>query len=174
ALGVASVPGGAGVFGSLTVRENLRAAGWMVRRDRAELERRIDAVLETFPTLAERMDEPAADLSGGQQQMLALGMALLSRPRLLLVDELSLGLAPIVVSRLAALVREVAEAGTAVVLVEQSVNVALSLATDAYFVERGKVRFSGPAHELAERPDLLRSVFLAEAAPAAPAATASR
>ena len=166
ALGVASVPGGAGVFGSLTVRENLRAAGWMVRRDRAELERRIDAVLETFPTLAERMDEPAADLSGGQQQMLALGMALLSRPRLLLVDELSLGLAPIVVSRLAALVEEVAREGTAVVLVEQSVNVALSLATHAYFIERGEVRFSGPAGELASRPDLLRSVFLADAAPA--------
>src|SRR5690606_17510681 len=83
-------------------------------------------------------------LSGGQQQMLALGMALLSRPRLLLVDELSLGLAPIVVSRLAALVEEVAREGTAVVLVEQSVNVALSLATHAYFIEPGEVRFSGP------------------------------
>ncbi len=172
ALGVASVPGGAGVFGSLTVGENLRAAGWMLRKDRDELDRRVTAVLETFPTLRERLDEPAADLSGGQQQMLALGMALLSRPRLLLIDELSLGLAPIVVSRLAALVREVAEAGTAVVLVEQSVNVALSLATDAYFVERGRVRFSGPAHELADRPDLLRSVFLAEAAPADAAASA--
>jgi ABC-type branched-subunit amino acid transport system ATPase component/MFS family permease len=163
-LGVAQVPGGAGVFPSLSVAENLRAAVWMVRRDRAEVERRTGAVLAAFPTLADRLDEPAADLSGGQQQMLALGMALLSRPRLLLIDELSLGLAPIVVSQLTALVREVAAGGTAVVLVEQSVNVALSLATNAYFLERGEVRYSGPAQELTQRPDLLRAVFLSDPA----------
>jgi len=160
ALGVAQVPGGQGVFGSLTVAENLRAASWMTRRDRAETERRVAEVLDTFPVLAERLEEPAADLSGGQQQMLALGMALLSRPKLLLIDELSLGLAPVVVGRLVELVRQVAASGTTVVLVEQSVNVALSVATTAHFMERGRIRFSGPAHELAARPDLLRAVFV--------------
>lgn len=159
-LGIAQVPGGQGVFASLTVRENLRAAGWMVRRDRADMDQRVAAVLETFPVLGERYEEPAAELSGGQQQMLALAMALLSRPRLLLIDELSLGLAPVVVARLCDLVRDVAASGTTVVLVEQSVNVALSMATTAYFMERGRIRFSGPAHELAARPDLLRAVFV--------------
>jgi branched-chain amino acid transport system ATP-binding protein len=160
ALGVAQVPGGQGVFGSLTVAENLRAASWMTRRDRAETERRVAEVLDTFPVLAERLEEPAADLSGGQQQMLALGMALLSRPKLLLIDELSLGLAPVVVGRLVELVRQVAAGGTTVVLVEQSVNIALSVANTAHFMERGRIRFSGPAHELAARPDLLRAVFV--------------
>ena len=111
ALGVAQVPGGAGTFPSLTVAENLRAAGWLVRRDRKELASRIDEVLAIFPALADRMDEPAANLSGGQQQMLALGMALLSRPRLLLIDELSMGLAPVIVGQLAEMVRRVARRG---------------------------------------------------------------
>lgn len=160
ALGVASMPGGAGVFPGLTVEENLRTGGWLVRGDRTELRRRIDAVLDVFPALADRLDEPASNLSGGQQQMLALGMALLSRPKLLIIDELSLGLAPVVVGKLADLVREVAAGGTTVLLVEQSVNVALGMASTAYFMERGRVRFSGPAEELRGRPDLLRAVFL--------------
>ena len=164
ALGVTQLPGGAATFPSLTVRENLRSAAWLVRRNRSEVRRRIEEVLEVFPTLRDRLDEPAANLSGGQQQMLGLGMALLSRPRLLLIDELSLGLAPVIVGKLAALVREVAASGTTVLLVEQSVNVALQMARTAYFLERGRVRFSGPAAELLERPDLLRAVFLAEAA----------
>ncbi len=162
ALGIAQVPGGAGVFPSLTVAENLRSAGWLLRKDRAEHARRVEVVLDTFPILRERLDEPAANLSGGQQQMLALGMALLSQPKLLLIDELSLGLAPLVVGQLAALVREIAAGGTTVILVEQSVNVALTMATTAHFMERGRIRFSGPAEELLERPDLLRAVFLAE------------
>ncbi len=161
ALGIAQVPGGAGVFPSLTVAENLRSAGWLLRKDRAEHARRVEVVLDTFPILRERLDEPAANLSGGQQQMLALGMALLSQPKLLLIDELSLGLAPLVVGQLAALVREIAAGGTTVILVEQSVNVALTMATTAHFMERGRIRFSGPAEELLERPDLLRAVFLA-------------
>ncbi len=164
ALGVASVPGGAGVFPGLTVRENLRSAGWLVRKDRALMEQRVEEVLEVFPILRERLDEPASNLSGGQQQMLALGMALLARPKLLIIDELSLGLAPVVVAKLAELVREVAAAGTTVLLVEQSVNVALGMASTAYFMERGKVQFSGPAEELLDRPDLLRAVFLSESA----------
>jgi ABC-type branched-subunit amino acid transport system ATPase component len=134
----------------------------LLRRDRAGLHARIEETLDVFPVLRERLDEPAANLSGGQQQMLALGMALLSRPRLLIIDELSLGLAPVVVSKLAELVRGVAAEGTTVLLVEQSVNVALTMATTAYFMERGRVQFSGPAPELLERPDLLRAVFLAD------------
>jgi branched-chain amino acid transport system ATP-binding protein len=161
-FGIAQVPGGAGIFGSMSVRENLRAAGWMIRKDHHKYQERVAEVLETFPILAERIDEPAADLSGGQQQMLALGMALLSRPKLLLIDELSLGLAPAVVSQLCSLVRRIAAAGTTVILVEQSLNVALSMASTAYFMERGRIRFSGPAQELANRPDLLRAVFLAQ------------
>jgi branched-chain amino acid transport system ATP-binding protein len=161
-FGIAQVPGGAGIFGSMSVRENLRAAGWMIRKDHHKYQERVAEVLETFPILAERIDEPAADLSGGQQQMLALGMALLSQPKLLLIDELSLGLAPAVVSQLCTLVRRIAAAGTTVILVEQSLNVALSMASTAYFMERGRIRFSGPAQELANRPDLLRAVFLAQ------------
>ncbi len=117
-------------------------------------------MLDTFPELDGRQSEPAGDLSGGQQQMLALAMALISQPRLMVIDELSLGLAPIVVGRLAELVGEVAAGGTTVLLVEQSINVALSLATTALFMERGQIRFSGTAAELAERPDLLRAVLL--------------
>jgi ABC-type branched-subunit amino acid transport system ATPase component/predicted MFS family arabinose efflux permease len=162
ALGVAGMPGGSGVFPGLTVRENLRAAAWMIRRDRPEQHTRTEEVLDLFPVLRDRLDDAAGDLSGGQQQMLALSMALLSRPRLLLIDELSLGLAPLVVAELAALVRRVAaEDGMTVIVVEQSINVALTLATTAYFLERGRIRFSGPATELLERPDLLRAVFLA-------------
>ena len=166
-LGVGQVPGGAAVFPSLTVRENLRTAGWLLRRDPERLRRRTEQVLASFPVLAERLDEPAANLSGGQQQMLGLGMALLGEPKLLVIDELSLGLAPVVVGQLTELVREVAAAGTTVLLVEQSVNIALQLATTAYFMERGRIRFSGPARELLERPDLLRAVFLEEVAPPA-------
>ncbi len=167
-LGVAQVPGGAGTFPSLSVAENLRAAGWQLRRDHRSLAERIDEVLEVFPVLRDRLDEPAANLSGGQQQMLALAMALLSRPKLLLIDELSMGLAPVVVGRLAQVVRTVAAEGTTVVLVEQSLNVALAIATSAVFIERGRIRYAGPAHELVAHPELLRAAFLAEGAPVAP------
>ncbi|MEZ5208837.1 MAG: ATP-binding cassette domain-containing protein [Acidimicrobiales bacterium] len=117
-----------------------------------------------FPVLRERLDDPAANLSGGQQQMLALGMAFLSRPKLLAIDELSLGLAPVIVEQLLPIVRRIADQGTTVILVEQSVNVALTLAEKAFFMEKGEIRFSGPTAELLERPDVLRSVFLEGAA----------
>ena len=159
-LGVAQMPGGRGVFPTLTVRENLRVAGWQRRRNRDQLAVDTASVIETFPVLAQRMDEPAANLSGGQQQMLALAMSLLTQPRLLMIDELSLGLAPVVVEQLAGLVRTVASRGTTIVLVEQSVNVALTLAERAYFMEKGQIRFTGPTSELLDRPDILRSVFL--------------
>jgi len=159
-LGVAQMPGGRGVFPSLSVRENLRVASWQHRRDRRTAEAEVDRALASFPVLAARLDEPAANLSGGQQQMLALAMALLTKPQLLMIDELSLGLAPVVVEQLAELVREVARQGTTIILVEQSVNVALTLAERAFFMEKGEIRFTGPTSELLERPDILRSVFL--------------
>ncbi len=144
ALGIAQVPGGAGVFGSLTVRENLDLAGWTRRRDRDGVARAIADVEALFPMLAARRDDAAADLSGGQQQMLALGMAFVARPRVLLIDELSLGLAPVVVGQLLPIVQRLAADGVAVVLVEQSVNVALTVADRAYFLERGRDPVLGP------------------------------
>ena len=168
-LGISQMPGGQGVFGSLTVGENLRLAGWT--RTHGDAEAAVEDVLATFPVLRERYDASAADLSGGQQQMLALGMAFVAKPRVLLIDELSLGLAPVVVGQLLPLVRRLADDGVAVVLVEQSVNVALTLAERAYFMERGTIRFSGPTADLLNRPDLLRSVFLTDIS--ASSATAS-
>ncbi len=160
ALGIVQMPGGKGVFGSLTVSENLDLAGWTNRRDPAGVKSAIDEALETFPILGERLDSPAANLSGGQQQMLALAMSFVMRPKVLLIDELSLGLAPVIVGQLLPIVQRMARDGVTVVLVEQSVNVALTVADRAYFMERGEIRFSGPTAELLERPDLLRSVFL--------------
>ena len=164
--GVAQVPGGVGTFPSLSIGENLRVAAWLERRNRSEVDAAVERVLDTFPILRERLDEPAANLSGGQQQMLALGMAFLSRPRLLMIDELTLGLAPVVVEQLLPILREIKEQGTTIILVEQSVNVALTVAETAYFMEKGEIRFSGPTAELLDRPDILRSVFLEGAASA--------
>src|SRR5947207_10083981 len=117
-----------------------------------------------FPVLRERYGEAAGNLSGGQQQMLTLGMAFVTRPRLLMIDELSLGLAPAVVEQLLPIVAEIRAAGTTIILVEQSVNLALTLAETAYFMEKGEIRFHGPTAELLQRPDVLRSVFLEGAA----------
>jgi ABC-type branched-subunit amino acid transport system ATPase component/predicted MFS family arabinose efflux permease len=168
-LGVAHVPGGRGVFPGMTVSDNLKAAGWLYRKDQAYLQSATAAVLEYFPILRERMGTLAGDLSGGEQQMLSLAKAFISRPRLLLIDELSLGLAPTVVQRLLEIVRAIHSQGTTVVLVEQSVNVALELAERAVFMEKGTVRFFGPTADLLGRPDILRAVFLKtdEAVPAA-------
>ncbi len=158
--GIAQMPGGHGVFPSLTVDENLRVAAWLFRGDRADARERVDAARRRFPVLEERRTEPAANLSGGQQQQLALAMALLARPALLLVDELSLGLAPVVVEDLLGELRALRDEGTTIVVVEQSVNVALGIADHAYFMEKGEIRFSGPAADLLDQPDLVRSVYL--------------
>jgi branched-chain amino acid transport system ATP-binding protein len=163
-LGIAQVPGGQGVFPSLTVGENLRVAGWMLRGEGSLRRDRVEEALDLFPVLRQRIDDPAADLSGGQQQMLALAMAFLNRPKLLMIDELSLGLAPVVVEQLLHVVRDLRDRGTTIILVEQSVNVALTVADTAYFMEKGEIRFHGPTAELLERPDVLRSVFLQGAA----------
>jgi ABC-type branched-subunit amino acid transport system ATPase component/predicted MFS family arabinose efflux permease len=164
AFGITQVPGGQGVFPGLSVHENLRVAGWLDRHRRQQNAQRVTEVLDMFPALASRLDDPAANLSGGQQQMLALSMAFLARPRLLLIDELSLGLAPVVVEQLLPIIELIRSRGTTVILVEQSVNLALSMAQTAYFMEKGEIRFHGPTSELLERPDILRSVFLEGAA----------
>ena len=162
-LGISQMPGGQGVFGSLTIRENLQLAGWTQHRKPDEVKASTEAVLEMFPILRTKMDNAAADMSGGQQQMLALGMAFIAKPRVLLIDELSLGLAPVIVGQMLPIIERLAAEGVAIIMVEQSVNVALTVAQRAYFLERGAVQFSGPTAELLERPDLLRSVFLSNA-----------
>ena len=164
-LGIAQMPGGRSVFPTLSVEENLRVGGWLLRKDGAAQRAAVGEALELFPRLAERRGTAAGDLSGGEQQMLGLAMAFLVRPRLLVIDELSLGLAPTIVAQLLAVVRRIRETGTAVLLVEQSLTVALDVADRAYFLERGEVRFAGAAADLAGRSDLLRSIFL-RAAPA--------
>ncbi len=158
--GIVQMPGGHGVFPSLTVDENLRVAAWLFRKDRTDADERIAAARSRFAILEARRNDPAADLSGGQQQQLALAMALLARPKLLLVDELSLGLAPVMVDTLLDELRQLRDQGTTIVVVEQSVNVALTIADRAYFMEKGEVRFSGDADLLLEQPDLVRAVYL--------------
>ena len=156
---VVQVPGGRGVFPTLTVAEHFTVAAWLLRAD-PDVDARREEVLRRFPRLQERWDQMAGNLSGGEQQQLALGMAFLSLPELLIIDELSLGLAPAIVEQLLDLVREINARGTAIVLVEQSVNVALTVADRAYFMEKGEVRFEGRTTELLERDDIVRSVFL--------------
>jgi ABC-type branched-subunit amino acid transport system ATPase component/sugar phosphate permease len=160
AKGVIQVPGGKGVFPGLSVEENLRIAGWMYQKDPAYVDAAIERVVELFPVLRERWDQPAGLLSGGEQQMVTLAQAFITKPRLLMIDELSLGLAPVIVEQLLEIVQAIKEQGTTLILVEQSVNVALTVAETAYFMEKGEIRFRGPTRELLERPDVLRSVFL--------------
>jgi ABC-type branched-subunit amino acid transport system ATPase component/ABC-type branched-subunit amino acid transport system permease subunit len=162
--GLIQVPGGKGVFPSLSVAENLKVALWMHRRDHEYAKHATDDALDLFPALKSRLGDPAAQLSGGQQQMLALAMAFLAKPKLLMIDELSLGLAPLVVEQLLEVVKKFREQGITVILVEQSVNVALTTADKAFFMEKGAIRFHGLTAELLERPDLLRSIFLEGAA----------
>ena len=158
-MGMLQIPGGEALFTSLTVGENLEVWGWQIE-DPAYRNERMEIVYDTFPLLRERLDDRAGSLSGGQQQMLALGKAVLLEPDLLMIDELSLGLAPVVVQELLEVVERMKGLGLTMVIVEQSVNVALSIADRAVFMERGRIRFEGPAQELLERGDLLRAVFL--------------
>ena len=156
--GIVMVPGGKATFPNLSVADNLHARGFSVPR--RELDTRLAKALELFPVLAERLDQPAGTLSGGEQQMLAVAGSLLLNPRVLLIDELSLGLAPIVVQQLLEVVEKLKEDGMTMVIVEQSLNVALSIADRAVFMEKGQVRFQGQAKDLLERDDLVRAVFL--------------
>ena len=163
--GIVQMPGGRSIFPTLTINECLRLAGWMFKRnDPDHVRRATETVLGYFPVLRDRGDQRAGNLSGGEQQMLGLGMAFIAKPRLLMIDELTLGLAPAVVGKLIDIVREIHAQGTTIIIVEQSVNVALTLAHRAVFMEKGEVRFSGPTADLIERDDILRSVFLEGAA----------
>jgi ABC-type branched-subunit amino acid transport system ATPase component len=163
-LGIAQVPGGRAVFGPLSVVENLRLFGYTFGRDKKALDLAIDESFAAFPALAARRNQAAATLSGGEQQMLGLCQALVLRPQLLLIDELSLGLAPKIVGELLDMLKRINVAGAAVVLVEQSVNIALSVVEHVYFMEKGEIRFDGRARDLLGERDLLRSVFLEGAA----------
>jgi branched-chain amino acid transport system ATP-binding protein len=163
-LGIVQVPGGKAVFPTLTVAEHFKAGAWLSRGEaQADVAERTARVLDMFPRLGERWNQMAGDLSGGEQQQLALGMTFVAKPRLLIIDELSLGLSPAIVAQLLDVVRQIHADGATIILVEQSVNVALTIATRAYFMEKGEVRFSGPTQELLARDDILRSVFLAGA-----------
>jgi ABC-type branched-subunit amino acid transport system ATPase component len=160
ATGLVLVPGGKAVFGDLTVDENLEVQALPLRNRAGWFREKRDEVLEVFPRLGERLSQPAANLSGGEQQQLALAKALLLEPKLLCIDELSLGLAPIVVQELLAVVRRLHATGIGLVLVEQSLNIAASLCPRAVFMEKGSIRFEGRTAELLERDDIARAVFL--------------
>ena len=164
-LGIVQVPGGKAVFPTLSVAEHFKAATWLYAKEPPDqIAARTEEVLDLFPRVRERWSQMAGNLSGGEQQQLALGMAFVAQPKLLIIDELSLGLAPTIVEQLLGIVRRIHATGTSIIIVEQSVNVALTLADRAYFMEKGEVRFSGPTADLLERGDILRSVFLEGAA----------
>jgi branched-chain amino acid transport system ATP-binding protein len=146
--GLSLVPEGRGIFGRLTVKENLQMGAY-TRSDKQLMASDLDRAYNLFPRLAERREQLAGTLSGGEQQMLAMGRALLSRPRLLLLDEPSMGLAPIMVEKIFSIIREISASGVAILLVEQNARLALAMASRAYVMESGRITLSGPAGELA-------------------------
>jgi branched-chain amino acid transport system ATP-binding protein len=151
-LGIAHTPEGRGTFVSLTVEENLRLGAY-VRRDRPRVASDYERIYEYFPVLAQRRRQQAGTLSGGEQQMLAVGRALMSRPRLLLLDEPSLGLAPMVVQEIFRIIAEINHAGTAILLVEQNIKTALAMAARAYVMKSGRIVLEKPAAELLAAQD---------------------
>ncbi|HUQ39453.1 MAG TPA: MFS transporter [Acidimicrobiales bacterium] len=157
--GVVHMPGGRGVFPGLSVRENLLLGNWL-SDDPEDAKARMEEVFEIFPILKERADADASSLSGGEQQQLSLAQAFLLKPRMLMIDELSLGLSPAVVAQLLDVVREIRKRGVTIIVVEQSVNVALTIAEKAIFMEKGEVKFFGNTADLLARPDILRAVYV--------------
>ena len=158
-LGVVAVPEGHRVLTELTVEENLRVAGTALNR--RELDDAVQRALETFPELKPRIAARAGTLSGGQQQMLVLAQAIVSRPRYILADELSFGLAPVIVARLVPVLEAFAADGIGVLLIEQFTHIALRISHHAYVMERGRIRFSGAPEALRQNPDILHSAYLA-------------
>jgi branched-chain amino acid transport system ATP-binding protein len=165
--GLMQIAGGRAMFPSLSVRDNIRLGAYRRLRRDTRVEAKVSEALDIFPFLRDRIGQPAGSLSGGEQQMVALSRAYVSEARLLLIDEVSLGLAPTVVADVLRMVETLAGLGVAMVLVEQSLNVALSLTSRAYFMERGEIRFSGPTSKLTGRSDLVRAVFWGDRSKAA-------
>jgi branched-chain amino acid transport system ATP-binding protein len=157
--GMIQIGGGRATFPGLTVEENLRIGAYPWLEDRRLVEERLEEVLDLFPVLRSRARQRAGTLSGGEQQMMALGRASIAGPRLLMIDELSLGLAPVVMGEILRMIEEFVRKGTTLLVVEQSLNVAAAITDHGFFMEKGEIRFSGPTIELLDRGDLARSVF---------------
>ena len=158
--GISQVPEGRRVFANMTVLENLEMGAY-TRSDSRAIGEEIEQVFQRFPRLFERKKQLAKTLSGGEQQMLAMGRALMSKPRLMLLDEPSMGLAPMLVEKIFEIIQEINKTGTTIMLVEQNANMALSIASRAYVLETGEVVLSGRAKELAENPEV-RKAYLGE------------
>lgn len=159
-MGIAHVPEGRRIFQQLTVYDNLKLGAY-TRKDKKEIADTLEAVYERFPRLKERRTQIAGTLSGGEQQMLAMGRALMSHPKIILMDEPSMGLSPLYVSEIFDIIRSVNESGTTVLLVEQNAKKALSIANRAYVLETGKIVLSGDAHELMNN-DSVKKAYLGE------------
>jgi branched-chain amino acid transport system ATP-binding protein len=169
--GVAVVPEGRRLLSELTVDDNIRVATYALSREQARAGR--ERALELFPALKKCLKVPARALSGGEQQMVVLAQALVSEPRFVFIDELSLGLAPVVIRRLIPVIRTMAESGIGVLLIEQFAAIALGLARRAYVMEGGQLRYSGLASELVEKPELLHSAYLLASSGGSEAAAAA-
>ncbi|WP_182188748.1 ABC transporter ATP-binding protein [Pectinatus frisingensis] len=154
--GVSQVPEGRRIFANMTVMENLELGAY-IRKDKNAIQNDLKRVFKHFPRLAERKKQEAGTLSGGEQQMLAMGRALMSSPRLLLLDEPSMGLAPLLIKEIFAIIKDINEAGTTILLVEQNANMALSIANRAYVLETGKITLSGDAKELAASEEVRKA-----------------
>ena len=156
ALGIAQVPEGRGIFGNLTVRENLKLATWQ-RKDKEEINRDYERVFIVFPRLKERLGQLGGTLSGGEQQMLAVARALMSRAKILLLDEPSMGLAPVLVRDIFKVLKEINQSGTTILLVEQNASMALRVATRGYVIETGTITLSGTGTELLGDPRVMEA-----------------
>ena len=156
--GISQVPEGRRIFANMTVEENLELGAY-IRNDKAGIKKDIGKIFERFPRLSERRTQVAGTLSGGEQQMLAIGRGLMSQPRLLLLDEPSMGLAPLLVKEIFSIIKEINATGTTILLVEQNAHMALSIANHAYVLETGRITLAGPAKELAES-EAVRKAYL--------------
>jgi len=157
-MGISQVPEGRRVFPNMTVLENLEMGAYL-RKDKKEIEKDLDSVFMRFPRLQERRKQLAGTLSGGEQQMLAIGRALMAKPRLLLMDEPSMGLAPLLVKEIFEIIKDINQKGTTILLIEQNANMALSIADQAYVIETGEIVLKGTASELL-RSDEVKKAYL--------------